>query len=54
MDVVNIEAAMRTLPQRRGSSMGNRRKTIRGADAVCMRQGTSEMVLNSADMSTLR
>lgn len=57
MGVINIEAAMRTLPQRAqkgGSSMGNRRETIRGADAVCMRQDASEMILNSADMSTLR
>lgn len=57
MRVINIEAAMRTLPQRvrkGGSSMGNRRETIRGADAVCMRQVASEMALYSADMSTLR
>lgn len=46
MDVINIEIAMRTLPQRTqkgGSPMGNRRKTIRGADAFCMRQATLEM-----------
>lgn len=57
MGVINIEAATRTLPQRAqkgGSSMGNRRETIRGADAVCMAQNALELVLNSADMSTLR
>ena len=57
MRVINIEAEMRTLPQRAqkgGSSMGNRRETIRGADVVCMRQDASEMILNSAYMSTLR
>lgn len=55
MDVINIEVAMRTLPQRTqtgGSPMGNRRKTIRGADAFCMRQATLEMDLYSADESS--
>ncbi len=57
MSVINIGAAVGILPQRAqkgGSSMGNRRETIRGADAVCTRQGASELALNSADMSTLR
>lgn len=57
MDVINIEVAMRTLPQRAqkgGSSMGNRRKTIRGADAFCMRQAALEMDLYSADKSILK
>lgn len=57
MDVINIEAAMRTLPQRAqkgGSSMGSRRKTIRGADAFCMRQAALEMDLYSADKSILK
>lgn len=57
MGVIDIEAATRTLPQRAqkgGSSMGNRRETIRGADAVCMTQNALELVLNSANVSTLR
>lgn len=57
MGVIGIEAAMRILPQRAqkgGSSMGNRRESIRDADAGRTRQGASEMVLNSADMSSLR
>lgn len=34
--------------------MGNRRKTIRGTDAFCMRQATLEMDLYSADKSILK
>lgn len=57
MGVINIEVAAKTLPQRAqkgGFSMGNRQETIRGADAVCMRQVASEMALYSADKSILR
>lgn len=57
MGVINIEVTAKTLPQRAqkgGSSMGNRQETIRGADAVCMRQAASEMALYSADKSILR
>ena len=46
MGVINIEVAAKILPQRAqkgGSSMGNRQETIRGADAVCMRQVASEL-----------
>lgn len=34
--------------------MGNRRKTISGAGACCMRQATLEMDLYSADKSILK
>lgn len=57
MGVINIEVAAKTLPQRAqkgGSSMGNRQETIRGTDAVSMRQVASEMALYSADKSILR
>lgn len=57
MGVINIEAAVGILPQRAqkgGSSMGNRRETIRGADAVCMTQDAWELALDSVNTSTLR